>query len=112
MPVSSYARQLTQVSVAQGAAGATDLVVAPGAGARIYVVKIVLALDAAGTIKFTEGTGPTDLTGAIPVSANGGFVVIGTNGEPVLQTNTQNSKLSITTVTGKAQGWIAYYLDT
>jgi hypothetical protein len=112
MPVHSYNRTITQVAVTQGAAGSTDLVAIPGAGIKIYVVSIVITLDAGGSIKFTEGTGPTDLTGVIPVAANGGFVVLGDSEAPVLQTNTANSKLSIVTATGKAFGWIRYFTAT
>lgn len=111
MPISSYNRTLTQVAVAQGAAGSTDLVAAPGAGARIYVVRIVLSMSVAGTLKFTEGTGPTDLTGALDIAAAGGFVVGSGNGEPVLFTNTPNAKLSVVTTVGLAKGWLHYFID-
>jgi hypothetical protein len=103
-------RTITQVPVTQGAAGTTDLVAAPGAGLKIYVVSVVLTLDAAGSIKFTEGTGPTDLSGVIPVAINSGFVVLGDAECPVLQTNTANAKLSMVTATGKAFGWLRYFV--
>lgn len=112
MPPSFLNRTITQVAITQGAAGSTDLVAAPGAGARIYVVSIVLTADAAGTFKFTEGTGPTDLTGVIPVAQFGGFVVLGNGYDPVLQTNTANSKLTVISATSKVFGWIRYFLDT
>lgn len=110
MPVSNLNRTITQIVVTQAGAGSTDLVAIPGAGLRIFVVSIVLILDAAGTVKFTEGTGPTDLTGAIPVATNGGFVVTGNGYDPVLQTNTANSKLSMVSATGKAFGWLRYFI--
>src|SRR5262245_15812829 len=112
MPV-GLGRTITQIVISQGAAGATDLVTAPGAGLRIYVVSFAITLDAAGTLKFTEGTGPTDLTGAMPVAQNGCFVVgDGDNNSPVLNTVTANSKLSIVTATGKAFGWLRYFIDS
>ena len=104
-------RTITQVVLNQGAAGATDLVAAPGVGLKIYVVAIVLTMDAAGTLKFTEGTSPTDITGVMNFAANGGMVVVGDGANVILQTQTPNSKLSITTVTGKAQGYIRYFVD-
>jgi hypothetical protein len=58
-------RTLTDVVIAQGAAGSTDLAAAPGADEIIVVTLIIVTLDAAGTLKFTAGTGPTDLTGAM-----------------------------------------------
>lgn len=106
-------RTILQVAVNQGAAGSTDVVAAPGAGARIYVVTIVLSNShsAAGTIKFTEGTGPTDLTGEMQLAAaGGGFVIIGNGHDPILHTNTANSKLSVVTVTGFVDGYIRYFL--
>ena len=109
MPVQSQNRTITQVSIAQGAAGTTDLVAAPGAGFKIYVVTIVILMDVAGTIKFTEGTAPTDLTGALTVGTTSGFVITGSGIAPVMQTNTANSKLSIVSATGKATGWIRYF---
>lgn len=111
MPHKNIARTITQVAVTQGAAGALDLVAIPGAGLKIYVVSIVLVGDAAGTVKFTEGTGPTDLTGAIPLAANGGFVVISNDDTPILATNTANSKLSLVSATAKVFGWIRYFVD-
>jgi hypothetical protein len=110
-PHKNVARTITQVAVTQGAAGSTDLVAIPGTGLKIYVVGIVLVGDAGGTVKFTEGTGPTDLTGAIPVAANGGFVVISNDDTPILSTNTANSKLSLVSVTAKVFGWVRYFVD-
>lgn len=77
---------------------------------RIYVVGFFIALDLAGSIKFTEGTGPTDLTGVIPIATSNYIDVWADGNEPVIATNTANAKLSITTVTGKAFGWLRYYI--
>lgn len=104
-------RTITQVPVNQSAAGSTDIVAAPGAGLRIYVVTIVLSNShsANGTIKFTEGTGPTNLTGEMQLTVAGGFVV-GNGSGVVLSTETANSKLSVVTVTGFVDGYIRYYV--
>lgn len=99
-----------QVSVAQGGAGSLDLVAAPGAGKRIFVTHIALGIVAGGTIKFTEGTGPTDLTGAFPFPANGGLIDNGAGNDPVLSTNTENAKLSLVSTGGGAQGWIRGFI--
>lgn len=97
-----------RVSIAQGGAGATDLLAAQ-AGQRIYIVGAYIDLDAAGTLTFRSGTGPTDISGAIPIAANGGFVL------PVDVANPWNytkvgEKLTIFTATGKALGWVLLYI--
>jgi hypothetical protein len=115
MPVSNQNRTFVQVAINQSAAGSTDLVAAPGAGVKIYVVAIVLSNShsAAGTFRFAEGTGPTSLTGDMQMAASGGgAVIIGDGKEPVLQTNTANSKLTLITATGFCDGWIRYFIDT
>lgn len=112
MPISSNNRTMIQVAIDQGVAGSTDLVAAPGAGMKIYVVSIVVSISAAGTVRFTEGTGPTNLTGDLDLALAGGFVSIGNGIEPILQTNVANSKLTITSTGGAANGWIRYFLDS
>lgn len=100
-------RSVLEAAIAQGAAGATDLVAAV-AGQLIIVTVIVVTLDVAGTIKFTEGTGPTDLTGPMNLANTGQLILLGSVEEPVLATKTPGAKLSITTVTGKASGYLRY----
>lgn len=110
MPDYSNNRTILQVAIDQGAAGSTDLVAAPGAGLKVYVVTVVVSLSAAGTVRFTEGTGPTNLTGDLDLAVAGGWVSIGDGINPVLQTNTANSKLTITSTGGAANGWIRYFI--
>lgn len=111
MPDHFLGRTITQVAVNQAAAGSTDIVAAPGDGLKIYVVTIVLtnSHSAVGTIQFREGTGPTNLTGEMQLAVGGGFVAIG-DPQPVLQTNTANSKLTINTVTAFVDGYIRYFV--
>lgn len=58
------------------AAGTTQTVVAAQSGRKIRVVNYTVISDTAGTYKFqsynADTTTATDLTGAIPVAANGG----------------------------------------
>jgi hypothetical protein len=104
-------RTVTRVAINQGAAGTTD-VVAAVAGLFIYVVSFAVTLDAAlSTLTFRSGTGPTDLTGAMKFADSGGMVAIGTPENPVLKAAAAGDKLSIFTVTGKAQGWLNYLVD-
>lgn len=93
-------KTVTYVSVAQGAAGSTVLASAD-ATKKHKVVSAVLILDAAGSVKFTDGVG--DLTGAMPVDANGGFVLSNTI-NPYTETGAINRALNLVTVTGKAFG--------
>ena len=111
MPLATLNRTINQVIITQGGAGSLDLVAAPGAGLRVYVVAIVVTLSAGGTLKFTEGTGPTDLTGTMNIAANGGLVISGDAASPILHTNTANAKLSLVSATGVAQGYIRYFID-
>jgi hypothetical protein len=108
MPVSNQNRTILQASFDQGAAGSTDLVAAPGAGLKIYVVAFVSSSSVAGTLKFQEG-GTTDLSGAMPMAASP--AVLASDGiEPILQTNTAGVKLNIVTATGAAKGYLRYFI--
>jgi hypothetical protein len=111
MSLVNDARDVKHVSIAQGADGVTDLVAAV-AGQRIYVVRFVITLDAAGTLQFTSGTGPTAESGLMAFAANGGLVVMGDPNSPALKVAALGDKLSISTVTGKAAGWLEYLLDS
>lgn len=111
MPVSMLGRTITQIPLTTTAGTPLDLVAAPGAGLKVYVVTVVVTMNVAGTLKFTEGTGPTDLTGLFDVGNTGGFVITANGYDPILQTNTANSKLSIVTATGNGHGYIRYFLD-
>lgn len=103
-----------RVGINQAAAGYTLL--APSLG--LHYVKILsafIALDAAGTLKFTEGAGLlTDPgiagqgspMGGIPIATNGGFVL-----PPADPTNpwlftAPDQALGLFTATGKAFGWV------
>jgi hypothetical protein len=95
-------RTLTYVAVAQGGAGTTALIAAD-TSQKHKVLGCALIMDAAGTLKFTDGT--DDLTGAMSIAANGGFVLPASN-EYYLTTNASNRALNIVTVTGKASGFV------
>lgn len=99
-PATYFGKTLTYVSVAQGAAGATQLAAASGA-AKHKVLGCCLVMDAAGTLKFNDSSG--DLTGAMAIAANGGFV-LPTSMLPYCETGAVNRSISITTATGKAAG--------
>jgi hypothetical protein len=110
MPIVTYNRTVTQVPITQGGAGALDIVAAPGVGLKVYVTQFFVILDAAGSVTFNEGTGPTALTGVMPIAING-FIGRGDGTSVILQTNTANAKLTMTSVTGKMFGWLTYFVD-
>jgi hypothetical protein len=94
-------RTVQRIAIAQGAAGSTDILAAV-ANQRIYLVGAYIDLDAGGSLKFQ--TNGTDITGAIPIAANGGFVLPLDVDNPWLYTKI-GDKLNIFTATGKAFGW-------
>ena len=94
--------------ITQGAAGTTELVAAD-ATKKVKLVSYVVVLDAAGSVKFTDGT--ADLTGVMPIAANGGVASPGQPAAHLLETAAVNRPLNIVTVTGKAFGHFSYYLE-
>lgn len=76
----------TILTAIQNGVTSVDLVAAvPGCKIRVLSY-IVTAGAGAGTLKFTSGTGPTDLTAAHNYPINGGMAVTGTHEEPALET--------------------------
>jgi hypothetical protein len=96
-------------SIAQQAAGFT-VIAAPSRGLHyVKVIAAVIFLDAAGTLKFvqgsTDGTSTGDLTGAMPIGTNGGFVLPPADLQNPWLYSSPDQALGIFTVTGKAFGW-------
>jgi hypothetical protein len=102
-------RTLIFAPIAQGSPGTTQLVAADASGNRIKVVNYVIVMSATGTAKFSDGSG--DLTGAMPLSINGGIAAPSQPHSPWFQT-AANSALSIVTTGGAATGHIAYFLES
>lgn len=100
LAVASASPQTTHVSVAQGAAGTTQLAAAD-ATKKHKLLGCVLTMSATGTIKFKDSSG--DLTGAMDVAAQGGFV-LPTSVLSYLETGAINRSLSIETTGGAAKG--------
>lgn len=106
--VTGQGKTLLFGAISQGAAGSTQLVAANGTK-KVKVVSYAVVLDAAGTFKFTDGT--ADLSGAYPVSTNGGLVDNGQPSSHIMETAAINRPLNIVTVTGKAFGRFSYFLE-
>lgn len=84
-----------------------EVVAAPGANKQIWVYGLGILLDtAAGTIKFHDST-PTDITGTMALSDEGGLVVApsGNFSMPIWKCGT-NKALQADTGAGTVDGWI------
>lgn len=65
----------TFASVSAASSGNNTILAAQGASNIILVHQCILVASGAVTIKFQSGAGGTDLTGAMSIAANGGFVL-------------------------------------
>jgi hypothetical protein len=102
-PTTAFGKTITYVSISQSAAGTTELAAA-SVGNKHKVVGMTLIMDSTGTAKLTDGVG--DLTGAMAIVTNGGFVWA-TSIIPYTQTGATNRALNLVTATGAAKGVIA-----
>lgn len=91
-------------SINQGAAG-TDILVAAQTGLKVRVISYAVVVGSAATVKFT---GSGDLTGAMPLAANGGISAVGD--KPLFST-TAGQALSIVTTGAAAKGYLSYVLE-
>ena len=97
-----------RVSVNQAAAGTTEVVAAPGAGYHIEVVGYVLSMTPAGTGQWKSAT--TELSGNMPLSAAHSSVM-GSEDLPLLVC-AANEALNLVTVTGAADGFVLYQIES
>ena len=88
--------------IAQGAPGATELVVAPGEGRRILLTAYVVVSDTGGTVKFRSGAS-TDKTGAMTFLAGGGI----SNSDVVVAMD-EDEELFVVTATSPVNGHFEY----
>jgi hypothetical protein len=87
-------RTIQRATLSQ-AVGSGDLIPTPGAGARIYIVSLIITALAASTVKFTCPSG--DLTAVHDLAANGGLQLgKGAPASVVMETLQQNEKVSVT----------------
>ena len=101
-PTTYNGKALTYVSVDQGAAGTTVLAAASALN-KHKILGCFLVMDAAGTLKFNDGT--VDRSGAMSIAANGGFV-LPTSIIPFAETAAINRPLNLITTAGKAAGTV------
>ena len=102
-PATYYGKAITYVSVAQGAAGTTELAAA-SASNKHKIIGGMLTMSLAGTLKFNDGT--VDLTGPMTFAANGGMVVP-ESPVPFCETAATNRPMNLITTVGNANGVIA-----
>lgn len=98
----SGGKTITYVAVSQGAAGTTVLAAAD-ATKKHKIVGATIVMDATGTVKFNDGV--VDLTGAMAIVTNGGFVWA-TSMIPYQETGAINRALNLITTVGAAKGII------
>lgn len=101
-PQTAFGKTLTYIAVSQGAAGTTALISASTNNFH-KLMGCCLVMDAAGTLKFSDGT--VDLTGAMSIATNGGFV-LSTGFVPYLSTFAVTRPLNIVTATGAVKGFV------
>lgn len=99
-------RTVFYVSIDQTGAGTTDIASA-SSGQRCKIVSAFLIIAAVGTCKFIDESG--DLTGALPLDANGGFVLPASLVPYAV--GSVNSKVSVVTTGGAVKGCIGYILE-
>lgn len=94
------------LSISQSAAAAAEeWIAAPSAGYRIVITELVVGISADGTAVFLSAANA--LSGAIPVTAAGGFARRGTLRNPVFECNAAEA-FNVTSVSGALRGFLKY----
>lgn len=106
----SVASNPTVLFVKVDTTATVDLVAAAGVGLRIQVINYVLVAGGTVNVKFTSGTGPTDLTGPMPLVVNSG---VSANSDRFgLFATAANAKLSLNlSAAVQVSGHIAYIVS-
>jgi len=104
---STSGKTVYRFALSQVATPGTTVIQVAVVGNRIKLVAAALTMNAAGTVKFS---GASDLTGAMDVATQGGFVLPANVNVPWVQTGI-NEALSIITATGAANGVILYLIE-
>lgn len=97
-------------------AGTSADIVAAVPNKRIRVIGVTVLTNTAGTLKFCSGTGPTDITGAMPCAANGGFSATSSlrtaSGEfaPLFETAAGEKLSIVSSVSANVGGFLTYVL--
>lgn len=103
----AVAGHVTSVAVAQGAAGTTAVVAAPGAGFRVVIHGACLTISIAGSIKLQSAA--TDLTGAFDLLAATPFDPCA--GADAVLRCAANEALNLVSTTGAAKGVVYYSVE-
>lgn len=101
---------VSSVVIAQGAAGTTTLVSAPGAGLRIVVHGADISLDGGGNFKLVSGS--TDITGSFYSHAASHANVSIAQGADCVIHCAANEALKITSVTNPVSGVLFYSVES
>lgn len=101
---------VSSVVIAQGAAGTTTLVAAPGAGLEIVVHGADIAIDGGGSFKLVSGS--TDITGSFYAhSSSHANVSIAQGADCVIKCGA-NEALKVTSVTNPVSGVLFYSVQS
>lgn len=113
--------KVVTVPIVNEAAGTKSIATAPGAQTRVYVIAVALFPDdptRGATVKFTSGTGPTNLTGPMEIGnkdspsttpAASPLVMLGSPERPILVA-ALGEKLDLVIGTQPVSGFVTYYL--
>ncbi len=99
-PATACGKTITYIPVKQVTTSGTTVLAAASPGNKHKILGCILTLHKQGTLKFTDGAG--DLTGAMNIALDGGFVLPNSI-IPYTETAT-NSALSVVTTSGAANG--------
>jgi len=108
--ITTYSGKTVNRAVVSAAAAGTLVLAAISGSNKHKVVGAVLTMDVAGTLKFTSGAGPTNLTGAMSIGATGGFVLPTNLMCPYVETAAAEA-LSLVTTTGTTNGVVLYITE-
>jgi hypothetical protein len=89
---------------------ATHTVVAATAGRKVRVTGYHLVAGGTNTVKFADTT-PADLTGAMPVVANGALQAAGTADTPLVQTADGKGLTIVLSAAQAVTGYVTYTLE-
>lgn len=104
-------QSIRYAAIDNAAATGNTTVVAATTGKRVVVVGYAIVASGAVAVKFTDGAGGTNLTGAMALAANGGVSYAGDITTPALAASVGNALVLNAGGAVQVSGHIAYYLS-
>lgn len=97
--------------ISDGASGDATLVAAAGAGLKIKVVSYVIMAAGTVSVKFLNGPGGGNLTGAFPLVANTGIAVAGSTNSHLFETSANTALVINLSAAVSVTGHYSYYIE-